>query len=135
MHLPTIRKLISNVSCSLFGTPVYVRADEDKRYKDNKGHGRVYIQCFYYAQCTKGGSLDTWKGKKHYLSEFMTDDEIIKQCYVAFEAAVKHEMMEGFKYNGTILFNPHADFRELLKISKKEVTREDTSRQIVNFDV
>lgn len=136
MHLQAIRKLVSHVSLQILGHTVYITACEDKRYKNEKGHGRTYLQCFYHAPCTKNPQrLDTWKSKKHYLSEFMTDDEVIKQCYVAFEAAIKHEIMEGFQFDGIIVFNPHTDFRELLKISKKEITRENTERQIVNFDV
>lgn len=53
----------------------------------------------------------------------MTNDEIIKTAYCAAEAAVKHEIMEGFKVDGVILFNPHVDFEELLKISHLEVKR------------
>jgi hypothetical protein len=53
----------------------------------------------------------------------MTDDEIIKTSYGAFKAAVEHEVMEGFKVDGIILFNPHVNFEELLKISHKEIKR------------
>lgn len=53
----------------------------------------------------------------------MTADEIVKTVYAAFEAAIKHEVMEGFKVDGIVLFNPHVDFEELLKISHKEIQR------------
>lgn len=64
-----------------------------------------------------------WSGRKWYLSDYMTSDEIIKTCYVAFEAAVKHEIMEGFKVGGIVLFNPHTQYTELLKISHLEIQR------------
>jgi hypothetical protein len=32
--------------------------------------------------------------------------------------------MEGFKVDNIILFNPHINFEELLKISDKEITRD-----------
>lgn len=60
----------------------------------------------------------------------MTEDEIVKQAWVAFQAAVNHEMLEGFKFDDVIVFNPHTSFRELLKVSPKEVIREFTP----NFD-
>lgn len=61
----------------------------------------------------------------------MTEDEIVKRAYVAFEAAVKHEVMENFKFDGVIVFNPHVNFRKLLEVSPHEVRREP----IQNFDV
>lgn len=91
---------------------------------DQKGGDRLFLQVMYSAPCTKGGEVDLWKGRKWYLSEHMTDDEIIKTAYAAFEAAVKHEIMEGFKVDGKILFNPHVNFEELLKISDREIKRE-----------
>lgn len=85
--------------------------------------GRVYIQLEYNSKCNKDGDNDYWKGRKWYLSEHMTDDEIIKTCYAAFEACVKHEIMEGFKVDGKMLFNPHINFEALLSISDQEITR------------
>lgn len=55
----------------------------------------------------------------------MTDDEIVKTAWCAFEAAVKHEIMEGFKVDGKILFNPHLNFEALLSISHLEVKRKE----------
>jgi hypothetical protein len=100
----------------------------DKEFKiiietDKVSGQRVFIQISYESKCTKTDKLDTWKGRKCYLSKHMTDDEIIKTAYVAFEAAVKHEVMEGFKVDGIVLFNPHLNFEELLKISHLEVKR------------
>jgi hypothetical protein len=88
---------------------------------------RVYLQIVYKAFDTKtnDGVYKEWRGRKWQLSEHMTDDEIIKTAYAAFEAAVKHEAMEGFKVDGITLFNPHVDFEELLKISHKEVKRKE----------
>lgn len=55
----------------------------------------------------------------------MTKDEIIKTGFAAFKAAVEHEVLEGFKIGERALFNPHIDYKELLKISHKEVKRRD----------
>lgn len=103
--------------------------DEDYNPDAMFMYPRVFIQLEYYAKCTKTGEEDSWRGRKWYLSEHMTDDEIIKTCYCAFEAAVKHEIMEGFKVDGKILFNPHINFEELLLITNKEVKRLDNENQ------
>lgn len=87
---------------------------------------RIYLQIRYKSQCNKTGEEDmSWKGRKWYLSEHMTNDEIIKTAYAAFEACVLHEVREGFLVDKKILFNPHVDFEELLKISSKEIKRKE----------
>jgi hypothetical protein len=113
-----VKKLCSFITMSLLGVNFNLIIEEDKKYG-----GRVYLQIEYTCPCTKTGQDESWKGRKWYLSEHMTDDEVVKTAYTAFEAAVKHEVMEGFKFNSIILFNPHVNFRELLEISHKEVRR------------
>lgn len=117
--LKRVQQLLSRITCTIFDTTLNLLCS-----LDNKGGERVYIQIQYNAPCTKTGDLLSWKGDKIYLSEHMTDDEIVKKAYVAFERAVKHEIMEGFKVDGIVLFNPHVNFEELLKISHLEVKRE-----------
>lgn len=97
-----------------------IRVENDCK---NIESGRLFIQIVYDSVCAKTGKVESWHGRKWYLSEHMTDDEIVKTIYAAFKAGVEHEIMEGFKVDGKILFNPHVNFEELLKISEKEVTR------------
>lgn len=113
-----VLNITSRISMNLFGKEFNIKTSKDLR-----GGGRIFVQVYYDAPCTNTGEVQEWKGRKYYLSEFMTNDEVVKTCYVAFEQAVKHEVMEGFKVDGIILFNPHVNFEELLKISHKEVKR------------
>jgi hypothetical protein len=115
-----IRALLSRITLSCLGKNFTIRCEIDNKYDA----GRLFIQVVYRANDNKTGADEQeWKGRKYYLSEHMTQDEIVKTCYVAFEAAVKHEVMEGFKVDGIVLFNPHVNFEELLKVSDKEITR------------
>ena len=118
-----VEKLVNRITLTCLDKKFDILYDYDQ-----KSGNRVYIQISYHSQCTKTGNFDYWKGRKWYLSDHMTDDEIVKTVYCAFEAAVKHEIMEGFKVDNKILFNPHIDFEELLKISDKEVFRNATSK-------
>lgn len=113
--------LLHRISMSALGTEFLLIVSRDQIHQN----GRIYLQVLYAAPCTKTGQVQPFKGRKWYLSEFMTDDEVIKTAYCAFEAAVKHEVMEGFKVDDTILFNPHVNYEELLKISALEVSRQD----------
>ena len=108
-------------SLSCLGVDFDIRVEPDCK---NIESGRIFIQIVYDAVCSKTGKVETWHGRKWYLSEYMTDDEIIKTIYAAFEAAIKHEILEGFKVDGKILFNPHVNFEELLKISDLEIQRQ-----------
>jgi hypothetical protein len=126
-HLREVEAIVKPITCECLGKKFKVLVEHDKKFKNTHwpvGEPRVYIQLSYRAKCTKTGHEDFWKGRKWYLSEHMTADEIVKTVYAAFEAAVKHEIMEGFKYYNKIVFNPHVDFVELLKITNNEVKRQ-----------
>lgn len=124
--LNKVRLLLGRISCEVLGKQFRLKAYHDKIFKGVnplEEEPRIFIQVEYEAPCSKTGFNDTWKGGKHYLSDYMTDDEIVKKAWVAFEQAVKHEVMEGFKVDNLTLFNPHVNFEELLKISEREVVR------------
>lgn len=125
--LNRVTEITNRITMSCFGAEFKLRVEKDNEF-DN---GRVFLQVTYKAPCTKTNELSEWHGRKWYLSKHMTNDEIVKTAYVAFESCVKHEIMEGFKVDGIILFNPHVNFEELLKVSHKEVkraTKEDLDR-------
>lgn len=117
--LEEVRKLVSHMSMSCLGVAFRMEAHIDKEYG-----GRIYLQVFYTAPCTKTKIVLEWSSGKNYLSRHMTEDEVVKKAYVTFKQCIEHEIMEGFKFDNTIVFNPHVNFRELLTISDKEVKRE-----------
>lgn len=117
MNLADIQKITARITSVLFGVQFKMYAALDA-----KGGDRVYIQAHFTALCTHTGVKQDWHGRKWYLSEHMTVDEIIKTCYAAFKTAVEHEVMESFKVDGIILFNPHLNYERLLEISHHEVS-------------
>lgn len=133
-----VENLMDRISLKFFGIELQVHVGYDiialDAYKTLEKFGfprtakemrepRVFIQMIYEAPDTKSGQVNSWKGAKWYLTEYMTDDEIVKKAYLAFRTCIEHEVLESFKVDGIILFNPHTDFEELLKISHKEVKR------------
>jgi hypothetical protein len=127
-QIEKVKALCARVSCNLFGKQFNIRVERDNLHPKD---GRIFLQLTYSAVCTKevGTELEhtseekEWHGRKWYLSEFMTDDEVIKTCYGAFKMCVEHEIMESFKVDGKILFNPHVNYLDLLDVSHKEVSR------------
>ena len=114
-----VDKLLSRVTMDVLGVHFYYKTLFDSANNSK----RIYIQLMYRTSCTKTGGMQVFYSRKWYLSTYMTPDEVIKTAYCALEAAVKHEIMEGFKVDGKVLFNPHVSFEALLSISDQEVTR------------
>ena len=110
--------VLKRIKMSVFGTDFRLHAARDKKYGQ-----RVYLQVTFDAPCTKTGKVQNWPGRKWYLSDHMTDDEIVKTAYLAFQQAVTHELLEGFKVDGKPLFNPHTSFEALLTLPDAEVHR------------
>lgn len=115
------QELVDEITAEVLGAKIFFALQRDKKQPKN---GRLYIQCYYITPCTVTGKDAEWRGRKWYLSDHMTDDEIVKTCYAAFKAAVEHEVMEGFKIASLRVFNPHTPFKTLLTASRHERYRD-----------
>jgi hypothetical protein len=122
-----IRDLLKGIGMTVFGTELKLKCEIENKY----GAGRVFIQVIYCAKCSKTHEIKEWGGPKFYLSDNMTSDEVIKISYTAFESAVRHEVMKGFKVNGSIPFDTNVDFEELHKINYTEISRKLTAGEEV----
>jgi hypothetical protein len=127
MKYEQVTALCRNLRLECLGIKFNLMVEHDKKYSvhwwnDDVYYGRLYLQLTYVAPCTKTGEMKEWRSGKTYLSSYMTEDEIVKKAYVLFKQAVEHEVMEGFKFNDKIVFNPHVSFRDLIKIDQ-EITR------------
>lgn len=122
-----IKSLVERIELEIFGKKLNILVKYDELYTryfvDDTADGRLYIQLEYIDECKVEGIDTSYKGRKWYLSEFMTDDEIVKTVYSAFEACVKHEVLEGFKIDGCAIFNPHTDYKALQLASKQLISR------------
>lgn len=119
MRISKVEAITAKIEMTCIHTTFKIHVDRDNVYG-----GRIFIQVQYKAPDSRTGKLNDWNSRKWYLSEHMTEDEVVKTCFAAFKAAVEHEIMEGFRYEDKIVFNPHVDFRELMNISHKEVKRQ-----------
>lgn len=119
ISIEEIRNLLKRIGIKLFDKEFKIRCEIDNKFDA----GRIFIQVIYNAKCNKTGKEQGWHGRKFYLSDHMTKDEIVKTAYTAFKSVIEHETMESFKIDNKILFNPHINFEELLKISDLEIKR------------
>ena len=126
-----VKRVLSRVTLSCLDKDFNMVIEHDKVHGyrpdvdwDKQVEPRVYVKITCIAENTLTGTPEVQHGRKWYLSEHMTDDEIIKGAFGAFERFIAHEVKEGFKVDGKRIYNPHTDFEELLKICEKEVCRE-----------
>lgn len=127
MTMEQVEQLCRNITMSCLGNSSFtLRVERDKKRPED---GRVFMQVLYNAPCIKTGVSKEWSGRKFYLSDYMTQDEVAKTAFLAFKLAVEHEVMEGFFIGGKPLFNPHVDFTELLSISQREVRRDEPTKK------
>lgn len=95
-----------------------------KRDQSYLGGARLYVQVEAEVVDVDSGQRTRLKGGKAYLSEHMTDTEIVRTIFGRFLAFETHECMEAFTFNGARIFGPHIDVYELAGISHYLDTRE-----------
>lgn len=62
--------------------------------------------------------LVTQKGRKFYLSPFMTDGEILQSALLAVLLFEEHEVRENFRFDGLRLFGPHKSLAALSQVEE-----------------
>lgn len=55
------------------------------------------------------GELTVQEGRKFYVSEHMTDEEILRTMLLAIHVFEEHEANECFRYRGERVLNPHPE--------------------------
>jgi hypothetical protein len=69
--------------------------------------GRLYLQVECDRPDAYTGLPGVGHGGKAYLSEHMTDGEIVRRAFALFMAYEEHECREGFRWRGRAVFGPH----------------------------
>lgn len=57
------------------------------------------------------------RGRKWYISDHMTDSEIVQTALKAVLTTMEHEVREEFTYNGEAIFGPHFSIEDLHKLA------------------
>jgi len=85
--------------------------------RDSVSH-RYYLQVQVDGICNVTKEPCKWNGRKWFLSEYMTDSEVVHTALKAVLTAVEHEAREQFLYKGEPIFHGHFDVEALHEISK-----------------
>ncbi len=68
------------------------------------------------AECIRGKTVTTERGRKWYMSPHMIPEEKVQTAFLAYMTFVEHEVRELFLVNGADIFSPHLDLDALAKI-------------------
>lgn len=82
-----------------------------------------FLQWRFNAACVKTGEICEQPGRKWYLSEHMTESELVGTAFKAALTAEEHECREAFTYHGCRVFNPHLSVRVLMTVCDEEDVR------------
>lgn len=90
---------------------------------DTSRNNAPYLQWLWKAPCVKTGEPVTIPTRKWYLSEHMTESELVLTAFKAALTGEEHEAREHFTYEGKRILNPHINVRRLLEICDDEDAR------------
>lgn len=60
------------------------------------------------------GKQGTGRGRDEIIWKGTGISGLVKTCYVLVEMLIRHELMEGFRFDGKAPFNPHNTISELM---------------------
>jgi len=91
----------------------------------HKSEERPYIQVEFDGEDCETGDIELQKGRKWYLSPFMTNSELVYTAFKAIQAAEDHEMREFFKYKNVKVINPHFSVDDIVDMVNAKQLTED----------
>ena len=99
--------------------------DWEMHLRQDPEGGRFFMQIQFVCEDNNDPDNKDYKAycRKWYLSPWMTNSEIVRTAWKAYEAAVIHEAQEKFKYKGAMVYNPHVDVEALVEISNRNDER------------
>ncbi len=95
-------------------------ADWEFHIKEHKG--APYFQISFEAiDNTDRDISETQWCRKWSLQYVMCDGEIVRTVYKAVQTAILHEMDEQFKFDGEMIYSPHTNPHELVKLRRGQL--------------
>lgn len=82
-----------------------------------QNHG-WFISLSFERPDVETGKIEWGEGRKEFIPYGSCESFIVKTCWLLFELLVRHEIMEGFCWDGKAIFNPHNSIIELAELQK-----------------
>lgn len=81
--------------------------------------GAFYLQVRFESEDPGTRVVGEQSGRKWFLSEHMTDGEVVQTALMAVLAAEEHEAREFFKFQGEAIFGPHFSLQTLVDLCRQ----------------
>lgn len=69
------------------------------------------------------GKIGRGRGRDEIIWAGTSLSGVVKTCWLLVELMIRHELMEGFRYDDAIIFNPHNTVADLSKIQEAHEQR------------
>jgi hypothetical protein len=91
-----------------------------------KGDGFL-LQLSYYERDIETHKTELQKSRKHYVSPFMAESEIVETAFLCASRSSEHVLREHFTYKGERVYSPHFDVKARLQMCERRAfdRRED----------
>ena len=73
-----------------------------------------FVWCEFERPDTETGMRGVGKGREEIVWKGTSESGIVKTCWLLVELLARHELMEGFRYEGFRLFDPHNTVGDLM---------------------
>jgi hypothetical protein len=102
--LERFRAILADVSCSPYGFIV------------GETGGSLFLQVAAELPCNATGVMETQKGRKWLLSQWMTESEVVQTALMAVLAFEEHETRERFTWKGRAIYDGHYSADQLWEL-------------------
>lgn len=93
--------------------------EEDVYDLDGNDRGRYFFQISCYRLDAITGEEGRGKGGKAYLSEHMTDSELVQVAFGLYKSYWEHEARETFQWKDRRVFGPHISTEALWEVARR----------------
>lgn len=69
------------------------------------------------------GKIGRGRGRDEIVWAGTSLSGVVKTCWLLVELMIRHELMEGFRYDNAIIFNPHNTVTDLAAVQKSHEDR------------
>ena len=90
---------------------------EVTKCNDPKNEG-WFIKLAFERPDTETGEIGVGRGRAEFVAFGAWESGVVKTGWLLLELLVRHELMEGFRYKGCRIFNPHHSVSELMQLEQ-----------------
>lgn len=98
---------------------------EDLLYKDEGGHGRLFVQLEKVGTDAITGGPWVGRGERLFLTPLMTPSELVNSIFDLYRLFHEHEARESFRWDNARVYSPHRSMAGLKEGARKLDLREN----------